>query len=355
MVLKSFGFFAVAQALALSQVAAYSESGHKIVGALADKLLEGKPAADVVRKLFGPVTLERASTLPDELRGEDKKRGDFKIPENPQLEAELIAFRAANPPSADETEDHMPPSHHWFHYTDVPIQETHYSATKVGVSKWDIVHMLVYCGHVLDGTEKPDNDRKITPAVAVVLIAHYVGDIHQPLHVGAAFLDEKGSLLDPNKDPAAKPDRGGNDINFGATNLHAYWDFDSVESTLAYQRRTQNLTSETLKPHDWAIQLAGKEPAGWKPDPSLKPDQWPEKWADEILPIALEAHTRLKFLPLEEFDNKNGKPVLCWTAIEKPHPHQSSYAVFASKTVEIELNKAGWRLAAFLEASIPAK
>ncbi len=353
MALKTLGYLAIAQAVALAPLAAYSESGHKIVGALADKLIEGKPAAGVVKNLLGPVSLERASTLPDELRGEDKGRGNFKIAENPQLEAEMIAFREANPPAPDDDQSRMPPSHHWFHYTDVPIQANRYSASKVGVSKWDIVQMLAYCSRVLAGTEKPDNDRKITPAVAVVLLAHYVGDIHQPLHVGAAFLDAKGNLLDPNTNHSAKPDRGGNDINFGATNLHGYWDFDAVESTLAYQRRTQGKTSDTLTPHDWAIQLAGKEPAGWKPDPALKPEQWPEKWADEILPIAREAHTRLTILPLEEFDNRNGKPVLCWTAIEKPHPGQSSYAVFASKTVESELNKAGWRLAALIQASLP--
>ena len=339
----------------LSPLSAYSESGHRVVGALADKLIEGKAAADTVKNLLGAVTLERASTLPDELRGEDNARGSFKLPENPGLEAQLLAFREANPPSGDEIEGHMPPSHHWFHYTDVPLQATSYAATQVGTSKWDIVQMIVYCSRVVAGTERPDNERKITPAVAIVLLVHYVGDIHQPLHVGAAFLDAQGNLLDPNTHPEAKPDRGGNDINFGGTNFHAYWDFDAVESALTYQRRSQGKNSETLKPRDWAIQLAAKEPADWKLDPALKPEQWSEKWADEILPLALEAHTRLRFLPLEEFDNRNGKPVMSWTAVEKPHHGKSNYAVFASKTVEVELNKAGWRLAALLEASVPAK
>ena len=343
------------QTITLGSLAAYSESGHRIVGALADKLIEGKPAATAVKKLLGPVSLERASTLPDELRGEDKVPGTFKLPENPGLEAQLLAFREANPPSDDESEGHMPPSHHWFHYTDVPLQSSSYSGSKIGTSKWDIVHMIAYCSRVLAGTEKPDNDRRITPAVAVVLLAHYVADIHQPLHVGAAFLDDKGNILDPNIHDVAKPARGGNDINFGATNLHAYWDFDAVESALAFQRRSQGKNSDTLRPYDWAIQFSQKEPGDWKSDPALKPEKWAEKWADEILPLAREAHDRLKVLPLEEFDNKNGKPVLTWTAIEKPHPGKSSYAVFASKTVEVELNKAGWRLAALLEASLATR
>jgi len=350
---KTYGVITLIQALLIGSLSAYSESGHRIVGAIADKRIEGKPTAAAIKKLLGTVSLERASTLPDELRGEDKGHGTFKLPENPELATQLLAFREANPPGSDESEDHLPPSHHWFHYTDVPIQSPSYSATKIGTSKWDIVHIIAYCSRVLAGTEPAVNDRHITPAVAVVLLAHYVGDIHQPLHVGAAFLDLQGKFINPNTDASALPDRGGNDINFGATNLHGYWDFDAVESSLSYQRRIQGKTSDTLSPHDWGIQLAAKEPANWKPDSTVQPVQWPEKWADEILPIALEAHARLRFLPREEFDKQNGKSINFWTAVEKPHQGRSSYAVFASKTVEVELHKAGWRLAALLEASLP--
>ena len=41
----------------LSPLSAYSESGHRVVGALADKLIEGKPADATVKKLLGAVTL----------------------------------------------------------------------------------------------------------------------------------------------------------------------------------------------------------------------------------------------------------------------------------------------------------
>ncbi len=355
MSLKIPAFFVLAQALALGPLAAYSESGHRVVGAIADQLISGKPAAETLKKLLGNVSLERASNLPDELRGEDGKPGTFKLPENPELEAQLLAFRAANPPSDDDSETHLPPSHQWFHYTDVPLQAASYAATKKGTSKWDVVHMIAYCSRVLSGAEKPDNELHITPAVAVVLLAHFVGDIHQPMHVGAAFLDAPGNLLDPNIDPAAKQTRGGNDINFGATNLHAYWDFDAVESTLAFQRQKQHKTQDTLRPRDWAMQLAAREPADWKSNPELKPEQWSETWANEILPLAREAHSRLRILPMEEFDSRNDKPVRRWTAIEKPHPGQSNYAVFASKAVELEIHKAGWRLAALLDACVSVK
>ncbi len=355
MLFRTLGLLVIFHGFSVGKLLGYSESGHRVVGAVADQLILGKDPAEAVKALLGTVSLERASTLPDELRGEDGKPGTFKLPENPDLERQLLAFREANPPTSDENEAHLPPSHHWFHYTDVPFQVSSYSGSKVGVSKWDIVHMISFCSRVLAGKEKPDNERCITPAVAVVLLAHFVGDIHQPLHVGAAFLDDEGNFLNPNTSPKAKPDRGGNDINFGASNLHAYWDFDAVESALAYQRRIQGKNSDTLKPQDWGTQLAGKEPAHWKMDAASNPEQWPEIWADEMLPIAAEAHTRLRILPLEVFDTKNGKPIESWTAVEKPHPGKSNYSVFASKTVELQLAKAGWRLAAILEASFPKK
>ncbi|MEO7932665.1 MAG: S1/P1 nuclease [Chthoniobacterales bacterium] len=345
------------QLLHLNTVLAYSEAGHRVVGAVADQLIAGKPTGDAVKKLLGSVTLERASTLPDELRGEDRAKGTFTLPENPALQSELLAFRTANPPSYDDL-NRIPPSHHWFHYTDVPIQSASYSATKRGTSQWDIVHMITFCARVLEGKEKPDNSLKITPAVALVLLTHYVGDIHQPLHVGAIYLNKNGDRLDPNSDPAALEDRGGNDINFGGTSLHAYWDYDAVESCLTYRRRTLGKLTEQYQPRDFAMELAKKEPINWKPAAGSSPETWAEAWANDVLPLALEAHNRLKFLPQEEFaKNRDGTSVLHWTAIEAPHIGSDSYSIWASKTVEKELPKAGWRLAAMLDATLgaPAK
>jgi len=103
------------------------------------------------------------------------------------------------------------PSHHWFHYTDVPVVPAqNYRGGKVGRSKWDIVHMIPYCVDVLQGRVPEQNDRKITKPVALILLAHYVADIHQPLHVGAAYFDAQGRLVDPDKDRSALPDEGGN-------------------------------------------------------------------------------------------------------------------------------------------------
>jgi hypothetical protein len=89
-----------------------------------------------------------------------------------------------------------------------------YADGKIGRSRWDVVQTINYCVRVLQGSEPEDNPRKITKAIAVILLAHLVGDIHQPLHVGAEFFDEQGRPVDPEKTQPAYDHHGGNTITF---------------------------------------------------------------------------------------------------------------------------------------------
>jgi hypothetical protein len=73
-----------------------------------------------------------------------------------------------------------------------------------------------------------------------------------------------------------------------------------------------------------------------------------EIWADEILPIAREAHARLEFRnvkPLLEGD----RVVATGEAVEKTVSGQTLYRTWATGIVRDELHKAGWRLADLLE------
>jgi hypothetical protein len=68
---------------------------------------------------------------------------------------------------------------------------------------------------------------------ALLLLSHYVGDVAQPLHVGAVYLGPDGRVVDPQAaafDPATDT-QGGNRIvtirvatNHRSENLHATWD-----------------------------------------------------------------------------------------------------------------------------------
>jgi len=342
--------------LPVQRALSFGDVGHQIVGAAADERLQGKPAALAeVTKLLGPgITLERASTIADELKDEDRQRGSFQLPENPGLHQELLAFLAANPRTdAAEDSGHEPPSHNWFHYTDIPIQETSYAGSAKGKFRWDLVQMIPYCVRVLQGTEKADNPRKITRGVALVLLAHYVGDLHQPLHVGAAYLNKNGELRNPNHDADAMQDRGGNNIAFGGGSLHGYWDIDTVESAMNYHRRRRDKSYAEYTPKVFGQELARREPPKWQVNAALPPEKWAELWADEMLPLAREAHERLRYLPLEEASkSRSGAPVTRWPAVEKPHPGKDDYWIWSSNVIADTLAKAGWRLAALVEASL---
>ncbi len=70
--------------------------------------------------------------------------------------------------------------------------------------------MIPFCIDVLQGRVPEQNERRITKPVALILLAHYIADIHQPLHVGAEYFDQQGQVADPDKDKSALGDEGGN-------------------------------------------------------------------------------------------------------------------------------------------------
>ena len=180
----------------------YGDDGHKTVGAIADKLIANSPNTVAhVRALIGNQTLEKAATWAD----------DCKYHFNPN-DADMVAFVAANPHLTPTPGPHDQNS---YHYTDIPIQETHYRASSVGASNIDVVHMIRNCIAILEGhSNATNNPTGIPPQTALRLLVHYVGDIHQPLHVGAAYFGPGAQLVNPNNTTGGQADHGGNSINF---------------------------------------------------------------------------------------------------------------------------------------------
>ena len=204
------------------------------------------------------------------------------------------------------------PSHHWFHYADVPVDHAEkYADGKVGRSKWDIVHMMAYCVDVLQGRIPEDNERKITKPIAVILLAHYVGDIHQPLHVGAEYFNETGKEVDPDQDKSALADEGGNTVELHLTGdplsgrlphtkkLHGFWDLDAVNALLPpvpeNMRKEERYALIDPAKAKLVHDLATEEPKEWRLPAGVEARNAGEVWADEILPVAREAHERLTF------------------------------------------------------------
>ncbi len=354
-----------------SPVSAYGPLGHQIVGGVADQLLTGTPTEAKIKALLDGMTLEKASVIPDEIKGWDKKGADdpniFHYTSRPRIDEQLRAFWRANQPTHDVNSP--VPSHHWFHYTDVPVLEAaKYADGKTGRSQWDIVHMMNFCVGVLRGTTPEDNDRKITKPVAVILLAHFVGDIHQPLHVGAEYFNAQGKAVNPDRGgtPPALADEGGNTIMLQlplsvvqahkkGIKLHGFWDNDAVVANLPTlpetmpkeERRAQNDAAEAALIRDFATH----EPGGWRLPATVPLTGYAEAWANEILPVARQAHERLAFSevrPLVQEDRTvaNGK------AGERPAPDGVPYRDWATRIVRGELHAAGWRLADLLEKAL---
>jgi len=362
------GFFVVFVVVGLrASILAYAPLGHQIVGAIADDRLANTPTAAKIYGLLDGMTLEKAALIADEIKGWDKKGVDdprsFNYSAHRNIDRQLRDFWRANQPTHDLNSP--APSHHWFHYTDVPVMPAQrYRDGSSGRSKWDIVHMIPFCIDVLQGRIPEQNERKITRAVAVILLAHYVADIHQPLHVGAAYFEAQGHTTDPDKDKAALADEGGNTFTIELSDepprrrgirkkkLHGFWDYDTVNALFPQVSRALpeaelDAQVDTLK-QQLVREMATHEPRNWQMPSNVSIDNYAEIWADEILPIACEAHARLEFRNVKPF-LEGDRVVASGEAIEKTMSAQPLYRAWATGIVRDELHKAGWRLADLLE------
>jgi hypothetical protein len=215
--------------------------------------------------------------------------------------------------------------------------------------------MISYCIRVLKGDEPEDNPRKITKPVAVILLAHYVGDIHQPLHVGAEYFDAAGQPSDPDRGGQALSDIGGNSLSLvfqppttalapvddaHPLPLHVFWDEQVVDIAVRLLKcdPAWQIPQAAGDPEIAAI-LARREPAGWKVN---EPDvaKWSLAWANDILPIAKNVHTLLRFEGIQQVHGAQvqGKAIA----------DGNTYPNCAGEVVKSELHKAGWRLADLL-------
>ena len=241
-----------------SPVGAWGHPGHQLIGSLADELLAGSKAANSVAAILGPriKTLKTAATWPDCARAVvhtaagafvyndhtkyhspvcvpfEGKLGEKTFVERRRME-DYVRRNWSNCPAEGA---HAPRQcHESYHFTDVAVQHDDYARAYAGTAEHDIVGALEAALRVLRG-EPPDpafnlKDKK----EALLLIAHLVGDVHQPLHVGSVYLSDTGALVDPGAstdavDPTTLT-RGGNKLEIGGdSNLHAEW--DSVPSSI---------------------------------------------------------------------------------------------------------------------------
>ena len=324
---------------------AYGPRGHQLVGAIADRrLARNRAVARKVRRLLNGLTLERVATLPDEIKSWNDCGSRPPSPDpvinKVRINNELRAFLEANKCS-------MKPAHDEFHYTDVPVTGGEdYEDGDIGRGEFDIVKMIPFCFRVLRGEEPADNERKITKSVAVILLTHYLGDIHQPLHVGAEYFDADGNAFHPSISNHGFGDQGGNKLTLFLVNvdgstravgkLHSFWDSQTVNTAFGDESNGSV-----------ANRLSRQMPGQWRLNGDA--ETWALQLADDAMPLAREARTRLEYRSIvivpDEHEIKSGE------AREK-RPADRSYANWSARVVRREIHKGGWRLAALLEQAL---
>ncbi|CAI8336815.1 MAG: Uncharacterised protein [Flavobacterium sp. SCGC AAA160-P02] len=115
-----------------------------------------------------------------------------------------------------------------WHYVNFKVGDTYETSEKN--SKGDIIYAINECQRIISHPDSSKEDK----VFYIKLLVHFLGDLHQPLHIGRA------------------EDRGGNSISvkwFGkSTNLHSVWDTKMIESfNMSYSELTSNLDKFSKK------------------------------------------------------------------------------------------------------------
>src|SRR5262249_28840072 len=144
--------------------------GHHVVGMIADLILQSDPVArEKIRSLLGDVSLSEAAVRADCAKG--------------------FRYCRRDPTPEERTYAEHNPRHHSFHYTDVPIQQSKYAVGTPGTGADDVVQIIRYATSVLRNQAPLQGPATLNQREALWVLAHLVGDIHQPLHVGSIYFD----------------------------------------------------------------------------------------------------------------------------------------------------------------------
>ena len=330
MLRMAFVLFCLVSLLDPTDASAWGFQGHRVVGSVADQLL--KPGAkSQVQQILNDfdshdIDLRKAAPWLDCVKSvarHDDGRFHYEVdPEHLEFEvpctsfnstrerARMVDYVARNWFTCSYTPDGFERGcHNTFHFDDIAV---------------------------LSGKPIPPpfpfsiKDKK----EALFLLAHLIGDLHQPLHIGSVYLDTNGKLVDPDIAHKVDPDTetiGGNAIQDGIaipvqnTNLHHEW--DDIPTDIG-----DASTSELL------------DAAKSVPASQGSPESWPVAWATDTLLVAHDAFKGLSFKltpPLAKVK---------WTATFDNH---MDYLQAADAIKRKQLAKGGARLAELLNAIWP--
>ena len=318
-----------AAAISFTPAWPWGNDGHRTIGMVADLLLANAPAArDAVSQILEGVSLSEASVFADCAKGP------------------RVCQRVLSPDEQDYVQDN--PQHAVFHYTDVAIAQRQYQLGAAGTRADDVVQIAKQSINILRGRAPNQGPAMLSKKQALWVLDHMVGDLHQPLHVGALYFDgDCEDPVDPNVVGAGMPDfgigslvvstHGGSDLKMrNGESFHVrYWDEGVVRGAM----RLPEVHSRTIA--DYAQAIINHPPVGW--ETTGDPQTWPEQWATEILPVAENALTGIEIGDAVKANSREHK---CTWPVTLPR----AYTQWANEQALTQLGKAGFRLAGLLRA-----
>ena len=151
----------------------WSATGHRVVGKIANQYLTSKTKRNI-KKILNNKSLDFVSTFADDIKS-DKRYNEF----------------------------------YTWHYINMPLDQNYEDSDKS--SSGDLVSGINYCIKVIKDNNSSNDDK----AFYLKLLIHFVGDLHQPMHVGLV------------------EDKGGNDFKlqwfYKDSNLHSVWDREMID------------------------------------------------------------------------------------------------------------------------------
>ena len=316
----------------------WGSDGHQTVGKIAALRIKARTAQKIAEILKPGETLASISTWADTVK---ERMGTT----DPDLDTNAFLQDMA----------HNEKNREW-HYDDLPLNCRSYQTCTGFTVDHDVVNMINVSIRTLQG--RPDPSHPLNKRNALRLLVHLVGDMHQPLHVGTGFIDERGphGPIVIERDPRTikrknlEHDRGGNQliIDDNRKRLHSFWDFDLVTSLML---ATDKQTSDEL---GLFLKQTVRPKSSWSPRGSL--NSWAAQWATDSLQQSRE-HTyrgvrieRERILPVTRDGQpvmNNGQPVT-ETVYDITRP--GNYETLNREIVRQQLSKGGFRLARLLDA-----
>lgn len=312
------------------QALAWGGAGHRTVGEVATLYLAADhdtATLDWIKQILKGQPLAQAATWPDDIKSRNTTPND----------ADTKLF-------LNKVRDHKK-----WHYVDLPVGCADFDTCDNRFKpEPEIVNRINACISALLGN--PASGDPLNKRNAMRVLAHLLGDIHQPLHVGIEYVRWDGHNLSFNTNVSQilqdeshhDPTIGGNILMLktdDSLGLHSYWDGNLVSAAM----RADNTSSVSA----FASHLRDRfrSPSEWNNSGPIT--GWAADWATEALKLS-EEHV---YPSVELIKRRKGDPFhngqLMWVYDIRLG---DSYEEDNTPFVRDQLAKAGYRLAKLLQA-----